>query len=140
MGTGAGLGALGFWIMIASVIVAGIWYDIRKREAQHETIRRLIESGQAIDEKLLDKLLGAAEGNSRQSRRELKGSMRLASVIVLSVAPGLALLGLFIGEVLVMMGVAALILCVGLGLKMVADNVDRWYGEDDEGTAESELQ
>ena len=42
---GAGLAALAFWGFIASVVVAGIWYDIRKRDAQHETVRRIVESG-----------------------------------------------------------------------------------------------
>ena len=50
---GAGLAALAFWGFLASIIVAGIWYDIRKREAQHETVRRLFESGQPIDEALI---------------------------------------------------------------------------------------
>ena len=35
-----GLAALGFWTFIAAIIVAGIWDGIRKREAQHETLRR----------------------------------------------------------------------------------------------------
>jgi hypothetical protein len=42
---GAELGAFGFWLFIAAVIVAGVWYGICEREAQHETLRRLIDSG-----------------------------------------------------------------------------------------------
>lgn len=57
---GAGLAALAFWGFIASVVVAGVWNDIRKREAQHETVRRLFESGRELDEKTLDKLLALA--------------------------------------------------------------------------------
>ena len=30
----AGLAALGFWLFIASVVVGGMWYDIRKKEMQ----------------------------------------------------------------------------------------------------------
>ena len=56
-GLGAGLAAFGFWMFVAAIVVAGIWYDIAKRRAQHETLRRLIESGQTIDPELLDKLL-----------------------------------------------------------------------------------
>ena len=37
---GVGLGALGFWGFIAAVVVASYWDGIRKRESQHETIRR----------------------------------------------------------------------------------------------------
>ena len=54
---GAGLAALAFWGFIATVVVAGIWYDIRKREAQQETLRRMFESGRPMDDALMDKLL-----------------------------------------------------------------------------------
>lgn len=56
---GAGLAALAFWGFIASVAVAGIWYDIRKKESRQETIRRLVESGQPIDDSLMEKLLSS---------------------------------------------------------------------------------
>jgi len=50
LGIGAGLAALGFWGFVAVAVVAGIWDNIRKRDAQHETVRRLIESGQSADD------------------------------------------------------------------------------------------
>ena len=40
-----GLGALGFWLFLAAVVVAGIWFDAKKRESQQETLRRVVESG-----------------------------------------------------------------------------------------------
>ena len=51
---GAGLASLAFWGFIAAVVVAGIWYDIRKKESAHETVRRLFESGQPVDQKMVD--------------------------------------------------------------------------------------
>ncbi len=36
-GLGAGLSALAFWGFIAAVVVAGIWYSVRERQAQYET-------------------------------------------------------------------------------------------------------
>ena len=56
---GAGLAALAFWGFLAVVVVGGIWYDIRKKESQQETIRRLFESGQPVDEKLMDRLMSS---------------------------------------------------------------------------------
>ena len=53
-GIGGGLAALAFWGFIGSIVVAGIWYGIREREAQHETFRRVIESGQPVDQALMD--------------------------------------------------------------------------------------
>ncbi len=39
------------------LVGAYIWYRVRKREAQHETLRRMIEKGQDVDQALMDKLL-----------------------------------------------------------------------------------
>ena len=69
MGIGAGLGALGFWLFIATVIAVGVWSSIRKRESQHETIRRAIESGQDIDPELADKLLTLTRTESKELDR-----------------------------------------------------------------------
>ncbi len=127
-GIGAGLGAIGLWSFIAAIIVAGIWDGIRKREAQHETLRRMIESGQPIDQALMDKLLGG----SKRLDRDLK----VAGLIVLFVAPGLALLGWFVSLLsaewlLPMLGVSALVGCVSIGLLVASKVIGRSYREDD---------
>ncbi|MCY6381972.1 hypothetical protein [Hoeflea prorocentri] len=87
-GVGAGLAALGFWFFIAAVIIAGIWYDIAKRRTQHETLRRIVESGQAIDEDVLDKVLASTTGGGARLERELM----VYGLISLFVAPGIAVL------------------------------------------------
>ena len=69
---GAGLAALAFWGFIAAVVVSGVWFDIRKREAQHETVRRIIESGKPIDDELMDKLLSLGSGKSERLDRGFK--------------------------------------------------------------------
>ena len=92
---GAGLAALAFWGFLASIIVAGIWNDIRKREAQQETLRRLLESGQPIDEALMDKLLSLGGGKRQRLDRDFK----MVAFIVLPAAVGLAILGLVLGVV-----------------------------------------
>ncbi len=128
MGLGAGLGAIGLWGFIAAIVVAGIWDGIRKREAQHETLRRMIESGQPIDQALMDKLLG---GDKRLDR-----DLKVAGLIVLFVAPGLALLGWFISllspeALFPMLGVSALVGCVSIGLLVASTVIGRSYREDD---------
>jgi hypothetical protein len=135
MGLGAGLAALGFWIMVAAIVVGGIWYDIRKKEAQHQTLRRMIDSDQPIDEQMVNKLLGVIDGGSKQSQQEMKASLKIGGVILLFIAPGLALLGLFIGQALALFGVGALVLFIGLGLLKAADSLAGWYGRDDEKEA-----
>ena len=126
-GTTGALGALGFWLFLAAIIVAGIWYDIRKRQAQHETLRRMFESGQPVDQELIDKLLG---GEKRTDR-----DLRTAGLIVLFVAPGLAVMAWFISQLsapwlLPLLGVAGLVAFVGIGLLVAAKVAERSYHQD----------
>lgn len=112
-GLGGGLTALAFWGFIGAVVVAGIWYAIREREAQHETFRRVVESGQPVDQELLDKVFGG----DRILHRDLK----VGGLIVVSCAPGLAVLGWFLSFIndrafMALLGVAALVAFVGTGL------------------------
>ena len=49
--------ALAVFGFLAAVILGGIWLRVRKRDAQHETLRRMIEKVQNVDQALMDKLL-----------------------------------------------------------------------------------
>ena len=128
IGLGAGLAAIGFWSFIAAVVVAGIWDGIRKRETKHETLRRMIESDKPIDQELTIKVLG---GDERVDR-----DLKVAGVITLFAAPGLAALGWFLSlltekALLPLLGVAALVGFVGIGLLVASKFMERSYREDD---------
>jgi len=130
MNAAGGLGAMGFWLFIAAIVVAGIWFDVRKRESQQETLRRVVESGQNIDAAMIDKIVAAGGGPSRIDR-----DLKVAGLIVIFVAPGLAVLGWFLArlqeELLgVMLGVALLVGFVGVGLLIAGKVSERWYRED----------
>lgn len=117
-----GLAAFGFWMFIAAATVGGIWDGIRKRDAEHETLRRIIESGKQPDQQLMDKLLGY----NKAPERDLK----VAGLIVLFVAPGLAVMGWFIGRddadaFMALLGVSLLVGFVGLGLLTAAHFMKR---------------
>lgn len=127
IGLGAGLAAIGFWTFIATVVVAGIWDGIRKRETQHETLRRMLESDKPVDQELMDKILGS---NDRLDR-----DLKVAGLITLFVAPGLALLGWFLSllnakVLLPLLGVAALVGLVSIGLLVASKSIERSYQED----------
>ena len=118
----AGLGALGFWLFIAACVLGGMWYSIRERDAEHETVRRIIESGQPVDDELINRVLG---GESH-----IDQDLRMAGLIVIFIAPGLALLGWFVSMLsppwlLPMLGVSILVLFVGIGLMAAAKMVER---------------
>ena len=123
---GAGLAAVAFWGFLGAIVVGGMWYALRERQAQYEALSRLIESGQAVDEQLVDKMLG---GKSRVDR-----DLRIAGLIVTCAAPGVAILAWAIGQVasawfLPLLGVAALVACIGGGLLLAARFAARSYRE-----------
>ncbi|MDH3417369.1 MAG: DUF6249 domain-containing protein [Gammaproteobacteria bacterium] len=130
-GFGAGLSALAFWGFLAAVVVGGMWYGLRERQAQYDTVRRIIESGQQVDDALIDKIIG---GNRPPDR-----SLKIAGLIVIFVAPGLAVLAWFIGQLsepwlMPILGAAALVAFVGIGLLVAAKAAERMYGKDDRST------
>lgn len=123
----AGLGALGFWLFIALIVIGGMWYSIREKEAQQETMRRIIESGKPVDQALIDRVFG-----SKRLDRDLK----IAGLITIFTAPGLAVMGWFISLLsepwlLPMLGVAVLVAFVGGGLLVAARFVERSMTDDD---------
>lgn len=130
---GAGLAAMAFWGFIAAVVVGGMWYDIRKREAQQETVRRLIESGQKLDEQVMDKLLSSE--NDKVDR--LDRTFYITGMVLLPIAVGFAIFGKIMGmqfpdTYYPLMAVAALVGCIGIGFFIAATVAKRWYSEDDE--------
>ena len=127
-----GLAALGFWLFVAAAAVGGIWDGVRKRDAEHETLRRIIESGKTPDQQLIDKLLGT----NKAPERDLK----VAGLIVTFVAPGLAAMGWMISlrqpaALMPIVGAAVLVGFVGIGLLVAARYMARTRREDEQGNS-----
>jgi nitrate/nitrite transporter NarK len=131
LGVGAGLAALAFWIFIAAIVVASYWDVIRKRDAQHETLRRAIESGQQLDEKVLNTLLEAGgEGSGRVDRDFI-----VTAYWTLPISPALAAFALVLGTQvpdarIPLLGAAALIGVLGVGFFIAGKALGRWYQSD----------
>jgi hypothetical protein len=119
-----GLAAFGFWMFIAAAVVGGIWDGVRKRESEHETLRRIIESGKEPDPEVVEKLLGHKKAPARD--------LKVAGLIVIFVAPGLAVMGFLIGEdaFMPLLGVASLVGFVGIGLLTASKFLERTNAED----------
>jgi hypothetical protein len=129
IGTGAGLAAIGFWLFVAIVVLGGIWDSARKREAQHETLRRMMESDKPIDPQVMDEVLSIT-GKSGADSKDLIASLKLAGVLMLFIAPGLLLLGWATGAFIPLLGVSGLVLCIAVGLLVAANTVARWYAKE----------
>ena len=126
-GLGEGLAALAFWGFIAAVVVAGIWYALRERQAQYETLSRLIDSGKTIDEAVVEQILGGG--------KRVHIGLKIAGLIVVSVAPGLAALAWFVAQLsepwlMPLLGAAALVGFIGIGLLVAAMFAARAYEEE----------
>ena len=116
-GLGAGLSALAFWGFLTAVCVGGIWYGLRERQAQYATLQRLIESGQQIDEAVVDRVLGG--------KAKVEQGLRIGGMLTLAAAPGLLILGWAVSHIaeqvfMPLLGVAGLAGCVGIGLLLAA--------------------
>lgn len=128
-GMGAGLAALGFWLFVAIMIAAGVWGTARKRESEHETLRRIVESGRPLDDEMTDRLLGVTGG---AENKNLGRDLKVGGYIMLGLAPGLVAMGWIMGMALaeelfmILLGVAALVVCLAVGLLVAARFVNQW--------------
>jgi hypothetical protein len=91
----------------------------------------MIESGKPVDRALMDKLLG--------SRIALTDHvLRIGGIVVLSLAPGVAILAWFVGQgereaLPGLTGVAGLLAFFGIGLLIASRYARRSQAEDDAG-------
>lgn len=132
-GLGAGLAALAFWGFIGTAVVAGIWDGIRKRDAKHETVRRIVESGQTIDADLMDKIVGLTDNKSERPDRVFF----ITGLWLLPASVGILVLGYFLGMLspearMALQGVSGLLAVLGLGFMGASKIVGRWYYKDED--------
>ena len=114
---GAGLASFSFWFFLAAVIVGGIWYDIRKKEAQQKTIRSIVESGKDLDEQMINNILSKSDTDPVEAAHDLK----VGGIITFFVAVGLAVFGFVLGFIepdarVALSGIAAMIFFIAVGL------------------------
>lgn len=128
---GVGLASLAFWGFVASAIVSGIWYSIREKQAQHETLRQIIASGKDVDADIIDRVM--SDGGKSET------DLKVGGYITMSVAPGLILLGYVLkvasnnDQILtILAGVAGLVFFVAIGLLVAARVVERGNAESNE--------
>lgn len=116
------LGMFGFWIFIGAAAVAGIWSEIKEKESKQETLRRVVESGQNLDQEMIDQMLGVSD--TKSSQRDL----RTGAYIMGGVAAGLLLFSFFLGRVStdagwILTGVSSLVACIGGGMFVAANRM-----------------
>ena len=131
MEVASSIGAFGFWMFLAVVVGGAMWFDARKKESEQETLRRLVESGQRIDEAVIDKMFKSS-GDERKDR-----DLKVAGIITFFVGVGLVVMGWFIGKFdpkafTAMLGVGGMVGIIGLGLMLSGVYFSRAI-QDDQG-------
>ena len=79
-----------FWIFVAVVAVAGIWYAYGRNRETQKTIRLAIEKGMKLDPAVIDKLVTRRPGKPED--------YYIGGFICLAVGIGLPIMGYFIGQ------------------------------------------
>jgi dipeptide/tripeptide permease len=80
-----------FWIFIASIVVAGIWYAYARNREIQKTIRLAIEKGTQLDAEMIDTLVRRESGNPED--------YYIGGIICLACGVGLPIFGYFIGKI-----------------------------------------
>ncbi len=111
-----------FWIFIASVVVAGMWYAQARNKATQETIRMAIEKDIPLDEAMVDKLLIRQSGNPED--------YYISGIICLAVCLGLPIMGYFIGQIaseafFPLAGAGVLVGLIGISLLLCGKFLER---------------
>lgn len=111
-----------FWIFIASIVVAGIWYAYARNRETQKTIRLAIEKGTPLDDGFIEKLFVRESGNPVD--------YYIGGLICLGCGAGLPILGYFIGRIaeeafFPMIGAGVLVGVVGICLLLCGKLIDR---------------
>ena len=133
-----GWGQAAFWLLIAAEAVSGLWEKSRRNAEKHETMRRIIEKTGTVDEARLKELFNASSPDWMTNMMTSKPGdsyrgLQVAGTIVLSVAAGVALLFLILGQAgvipqkaeIIGIAAAAVPAMVGIGLFFSTRFVER---------------
>jgi hypothetical protein len=142
------LGAAAFWIFIGIAAWASQWARSRRNTEKHETMRRIIDKTGTVDEARLKELFNSEPSdwmsNMMMMRRPDKPGdgyrgLMVGGTIVLSIAAGIALLFLIMGQagvipqkaMIIGMAAACVPAMVGCGLFFATRFVERPPGNPD---------
>jgi hypothetical protein len=117
---------IAFWAFMAVAAVAGIVSDYKKRQLELEPLRAAIERGAQLDPAVIEKLMTREPRASAIDPMDLK----VGGIITIAAGIGLALLSVFISQVVPvalwwLLGAGTLALCVGVGLLLAARTLQR---------------
>ena len=69
----SGLGALGFWLFLAILVVAIVWAIVRKAQIRQDALIRIVESGQDLDKEIIEQIFSVTPRKNYQLIDYLRG-------------------------------------------------------------------
>jgi hypothetical protein len=127
--------AIVFWIFVAVASVAGVIGDYKKRQLTLEPLRQAIEKGQQLDPAVVERLMAPAREKGISAV-----SLRVGGIITIAAGVGTAILAMFLSQVAAVafypvMGGGLVAVCVGIGLVVAAQAVERTQSKEAHGPA-----
>lgn len=132
LNSGATIAAvIAFWGFLGTVAVAGMVYDYRRRRLAMETLRMAVEHGQHLEPGTLERLLARHHEPEPQQAEDLRPYLHIGAVITIAAGIGVAIAGLWIGIDypvfrFPILGIAAIAICVGIGLRISVRVLQRY--------------
>lgn len=113
--------AVAFWLFLAVCAVAGMRYDLRKRQLAMDSLRAAIERGQALEPAVVEKILALQSEKDADAPEDLRPYLQIGGIITIAVGIGVLIAGGLIGlqfpvARLPLLGAGALVVCIGAGL------------------------
>jgi hypothetical protein len=131
--SGAAVAAvIAFWIFVAAVAIAGMVYDYRRRRLAMETLRMAVEHGQHLEPAMLERILARHhQGEPQQQPEDLRPYLHIGAIITIAAGVGVLIAGLWIGVDypafrFPILGLAAIAICVGIGLRISVRALQRY--------------
>lgn len=117
--------AITFWLVVFGISALGIWSTMARERERQQTIRAAIERGQLLDPAVLDKVMARSAAEPSGGSAQNWVQLMIGGIITLSVGPGLALMGVLIGNSAPqaywpLLGAGALVATIGVGILVAA--------------------
>jgi hypothetical protein len=123
--------AVAFWLFLAVTALAGMQYDLRKRQLAMESLRAAIERGQPLEPAVVEKILAQQSAPDGDSPQDLQPYMQIGGIITIAGGIGVLIAAFVVGlqfpvAKLPMLGASALAVCIGVGLLLAAKAIGRY--------------
>lgn len=88
------MGAFGFWIFLAAVVIASVWWATTKRKTRQAALNALINKGDSVDPRVIEGILE----DTRSAPSRLDIWLMVIGLVTLFSGIGFLAMGYFLGQ------------------------------------------